>query len=85
MIKKANISHVRLLDKGDKRCSMKLVRTWLTMSKPVVTVQQGKLEGAQLKSSLGLSYLAFRGIPFAVPPVGDLRFKVCFRYSNIFS
>ncbi|XP_043525690.1 esterase FE4-like [Frieseomelitta varia] len=54
---------------------MKLVRTWLTMRKPVVTVQQGKLEGAELKSALGLSYLAFRGIPFAAPPVGDLRFK----------
>lgn len=64
--------------------SMKIVRTWFTMSKPVVTVQQGKLEGAELKSALGLSYLAFRGIPFAAPPIGDLRFKVCFRYSNIF-
>ncbi|CAD1471932.1 unnamed protein product, partial [Heterotrigona itama] len=54
---------------------MKLVRICLAMSKPVVTVKQGKLEGAELKSALGLSYLAFRGIPFAAPPVGNLRFK----------
>lgn len=40
-----------------------------------MTVKQGKLEGAELKSALGLSYLAFRGIPFAAPPVGNLRFK----------
>ena len=64
---------------------MKFIRTWLTMNKPVVTVKQGKLEGAELKSALGLSYLAFRGIPFAVPPVGNLRFKVWFRNFNTFS
>ncbi|KOX71850.1 Esterase FE4 [Melipona quadrifasciata] len=46
------------------------------MRKPIVTVKQGKLEGAELKSALGLSYLAFRGIPFAAPPVGNLRFKI---------
>lgn len=50
--------------------------TWLTMSKQIVTVKQGKLGGAVLKSALGSLYIAFRGIPFAAPPVGDLRFKV---------
>ncbi|XP_017890628.2 esterase FE4-like [Ceratina calcarata] len=47
----------------------------LAMSEPVVTVKQGKLRGAVLKSVLGSSYVAFKGIPFAAPPVGDLRFK----------
>lgn len=50
--------------------------TWLTMSKQIVTVKQGKLGGAVLKSALGSLYIAFRGIPFAAPPIGDLRFKV---------
>ncbi|XP_043585451.1 esterase FE4-like [Bombus pyrosoma] len=45
------------------------------MSKPLVTVKEGKLKGAVLKSALGLSYIAFRGIPFAAPPIGNLRFK----------
>ncbi|XP_068973276.1 esterase FE4-like isoform X2 [Bombus flavifrons] len=45
------------------------------MGKPLVTVKEGKLEGAVLKSSLGLSYIAFRGIPFAAPPIGNLRFR----------
>lgn len=47
----------------------------LAMSEPVVTVKQGKLRGVVVKSVLGNSYIAFRGIPFAAPPVGDLRFK----------
>lgn len=50
--------------------------TWLTMNKQIVTVKQGKLAGAVLKSALGSLYIAFREIPFAAPPIGDLRFKV---------
>lgn len=60
--------------------SIKLARTLWTMSKPLVTVKEGTLKGAVLKSALGLSYIAFRGIPFAAPPIGNLRFKVRFRY-----
>ncbi|OAD58521.1 Esterase E4 [Eufriesea mexicana] len=45
------------------------------MSKPIVTVKQGQLQGVRVKSVLGSSYIAFRGIPFALPPVGNLRFK----------
>lgn len=43
-----------------------------------VKVEEGILRGQQ-KTSEGLStikYYAFQGIPFAKPPVGDLRFKV---------
>lgn len=46
------------------------------MSDLIVIVQEGKLKGAELESSLGSRYIAFRGIPFAAPPVGELRFKV---------
>lgn len=46
------------------------------MSKPVVTVKDGKLRGVELKSVLGLPYVAFYDIPFAAPPIGELRFKV---------
>lgn len=45
------------------------------MNKQIVTVKQGKLAGAVLKSALGSLYIAFREIPFAAPPIGDLRFK----------
>lgn len=66
------------------------------MSIPIVTVKQGKLKGAVIQNILGSSsYYAFRGIPFATPPVGELRFKVStyiltpfylfiFKFYNIF-
>ncbi|XP_026826028.1 esterase E4 isoform X4 [Ooceraea biroi] len=47
-----------------------------TMNQPVVTVKQGKLQGVLQENVLGVShYLAFKGIPFAAPPVGKLRFQ----------
>ncbi|XP_012287397.1 esterase FE4-like [Orussus abietinus] len=45
------------------------------MSSPVIKVKQGELRGTTLESVLGPSYFAFKGIPFAAPPVGSLRFK----------
>ncbi|XP_029169678.1 esterase E4-like isoform X1 [Nylanderia fulva] len=45
------------------------------MERPVVTVKQGKLQGIFEDNVLGSRYLAFKGIPFAAPPLGDLRFK----------
>ncbi|XP_035718383.1 esterase FE4-like [Vespa mandarinia] len=41
----------------------------------VVSVKQGKLEGSLCESVLGTSYFSFKGIPFAAPPLGPLRFK----------
>nr|KAF7425044.1 hypothetical protein H0235_007482 [Vespula pensylvanica] len=41
----------------------------------VVNVKQGKLEGSLCESVLGTSYFSFKGIPFAAPPLGPLRFK----------
>jgi len=50
------------------------------MNRPVVTVKQGKLQGILQENVLGSHYLAFKGIPFAAPPVDKLRFRV--RYAN---
>lgn len=41
----------------------------------VVRVKQGQLRGVIEKSYYGDRYLSFRGIPYAKPPVGPLRFK----------
>lgn len=46
------------------------------MAEPVVNVKQGRLRGAEIKSPVGGTFLSFKGVPFAQPPVGDLRFKV---------
>lgn len=45
-----------------------------------VTVQtlSGAVRGAQMRSEFGQVYSQFLGIPFARPPVGQLRF--CVRY-----
>ncbi|XP_046994165.1 venom carboxylesterase-6-like [Schistocerca americana] len=41
----------------------------------LVTVQQGTLRGTTATSGYNTSYTAFLGIPYAEPPVGDLRFQ----------
>jgi carboxylesterase type B len=41
-----------------------------------VHVREGKLIGIVQKSIYSDNYIAFRGIPYAKPPVGQLRFKV---------
>ncbi|CAH2047563.1 unnamed protein product, partial [Iphiclides podalirius] len=40
-----------------------------------VKVREGWLEGEVTENVLGGSFYSFRGIPYAEPPVGDLRFK----------
>jgi hypothetical protein len=57
-------------------CSF-LVSVAQTSKKPVVRVQQGLLRGKLLTSVRSKNkYVGFLGIPYAKPPVGDLRFKV---------
>lgn len=41
-----------------------------------VRAKEGTLKGTLLKSRNGKNYRAFYGIPFAKPPIGDLRFEV---------
>ncbi|KAI8422376.1 hypothetical protein MSG28_006236 [Choristoneura fumiferana] len=40
----------------------------------VVKTEQGLLEGTVCENAEG-SYTAFKGIPYAKPPIGNLRFK----------
>ncbi|KAJ4451371.1 hypothetical protein ANN_02833 [Periplaneta americana] len=42
---------------------------------PIVQIEQGPLEGTLMKSRYGRTYFAFQGVPYAQPPVGELRFK----------
>lgn len=46
------------------------------MAELVVAVEQGKLQGKICTDCNGKSYCSFQGIPFAKPPLGNLRFKV---------
>jgi len=46
------------------------------MSETKVRVAEGKLIGVVVNGYNGVRYHAFRGIPYAKPPVGELRFKV---------
>ena len=44
---------------------------------PVATIPTlGQVRGSQMTSEAGRSFYAFRGIPYAKPPVGELRFRV---------
>jgi len=52
------------------------------MKRPIVTVKQGKLQGILEENILDSCYFAFKGIPFAAPPVGKLRFQVKFKTYN---
>lgn len=47
------------------------------MSDAVVTLKAGKIQGVKVVSSFnGAEYCAFYGVPYAQPPIGDLRFRV---------
>ncbi|KAJ0182978.1 hypothetical protein K1T71_000954 [Dendrolimus kikuchii] len=45
------------------------------MEAPIVTVDQGQLQGKVVTSPTGKSYYSFQGIPYAKPPLGSLRFQ----------
>ncbi|XP_076754354.1 carboxylic ester hydrolase [Xylocopa sonorina] len=42
---------------------------------PVVTIKNGTLSGLIMKTRRGREFAGFRGIPYALPPIGDLRFE----------
>jgi hypothetical protein len=43
---------------------------------PVVTIKDGKVQGLVSTSRGGKEFYEYLGIPFAKPPVGNLRFEV---------
>lgn len=44
----------------------------------VINTKLGKISGTQMTTLFDEnSFCGYRGIRFAMPPVGDLRFKVC--------
>ena len=45
---------------------------------PIVQIEDGQIEGIIMQSRLGYDFAAFRGIPFAEPPLKELRFQVNF-------
>ena len=46
---------------------------------PSVTLVQGRVVGTQLKDSFPQPVDAFLGVPYALPPVGDRRFRPAFK------
>lgn len=56
---------------------LELITTIVVISNPVVQIKNGTLEGIFMESRKGRKIAAFMGIPYAVPPLGDLRFEVC--------
>ena len=42
---------------------------------PIVSTNLGRIKGTRLESRLGQHFHAFRGIRYAEPPIGDLRFQ----------
>lgn len=53
------------------------------MSNIIVEVQQGKLKGTTGQDYHGGTFYRFMGIPYAKPPKGELRFKVCQKSSRL--
>lgn len=45
-------------------------------SSPIVTIKNGTLQGSIISSRTGRDIYAFQGIPYARPPIGELRFEV---------
>lgn len=52
-----------------------LVQYFGSSSSETVSTEDGLVEGTVMISQLGASFNAFLRIPFAMPPVGDLRFQ----------
>lgn len=45
----------------------------------MVNTKCGPVKGYKIVSSFEYHYINFIGVPYAKPPIGELRFKVCFK------
>ena len=52
-----------------------LLSTSLVSGNVVISTKQGEISGTLETASDGSAFSAFRGIPFALPPTGSLRFR----------
>lgn len=48
----------------------------MSSSRLEIELSEGVLSGVQEKLPNGENFYAFRGVPYAKPPIGNLRFKV---------
>ncbi|XP_065091095.1 esterase E4-like [Ochlerotatus camptorhynchus] len=55
--------------------SNKMIKIFPPPERPIVEVRQGKLRGVTSTLPNGSTYHYFKGIPYAKPPVGELRFR----------
>ncbi|KXJ71547.1 hypothetical protein RP20_CCG020310 [Aedes albopictus] len=55
--------------------SGKLLKIFPPPVRPIVEVSQGKLRGVTTTLPNGSTYHYFKGVPYAKPPVGELRFR----------
>jgi len=54
---------------------IRIVYIWFSLA-PVVQIDSGPIVGAKFPSKSGAMFNYFKGIPFAEPPINDLRFEV---------
>ena len=50
----------------------------------LVETSYGKLQGLRSRDIEDNEFFSFKGIPYAKPPVGDLRFEVSFNDNNAY-
>lgn len=55
--------------------SNKMIKIFPPPERPIVEVRQGKLRGVTSTLPNGSTYHYFKGVPYAKPPVGELRFR----------
>lgn len=73
-----SIKTSEMLSFGWSFASARLVEYYRQYFGEVATVEtkSGSVKGHKIASSFDYSYFNFHGIPYAKPPIGDLRFKV---------
>lgn len=49
---------------------------------PIVSTTSGKLQGVISTSRDGREFYSYHKIPYAKPPIGDLRFEVCLEFAK---
>ena len=54
----------------------------LIIADPIVKTKYGNIQGFEFKAERGSEAEVFLGIPFAKPPIGELRFEVCYEYKT---